>query len=73
MLMPHSIDAASPARALDLAAQAWRACMTFGSRSLRDLDPRQDRDDDDDDLPRPNAVVVAVFPSLRLAPRPLPA
>lgn len=75
MLIPQSIDPASPARARDLAAQAWRACVTFGSRSLRDLDPRNgndDSDNDDDDMPRPNAVVT-VFPFLRFASRTLPA
>jgi hypothetical protein len=70
-MMLQSNDA-SPTRARDLAAQAWRACVTFGSRSLRDLDPRTNDDDDDDDMPRPNAVVTA-FPFLRFASRTLPA
>jgi hypothetical protein len=71
MMMPESNEA-SPTRARDLAAQAWRACVTFGSRSLRELDTQNRDDDDDDDLPRPNAVVT-LFPLLRFASRSLSA
>ncbi|XXX78053.1 hypothetical protein WMF30_04695 [Sorangium sp. So ce134] len=69
-MMPHGDDT-SPGRARDLAAQARRAWMLFGSRSRRGRDGRRD-DDDDDDLPRPNAI-VALFPLLSFAVAPLPA
>ncbi|WP_437610775.1 hypothetical protein WMF20_03835 [Sorangium sp. So ce834] len=69
-MMPHGDDTA-PGRARDLAAQARRAWMLFGSRSRRGRDGRRD-DDDDDDLPRPNAI-VALFPLLSLVASPLPA
>ena len=62
--MDRQASAVSASRGRRLSAR--RAAVRIAAFLTGRDGSRSDRDDDDDDLPRPNATISGLFPSMRI-------